>query len=151
VIVLDASVLVAFFASADTHHDLAAQILRAHADQEWGASVITVAELLVGPARSGPIEVAKANNALARLGIAELALPPNPTEGLAHLRVSTGLKLPDCVVLLTAERHAAPIATFDARLATVAHRRGIASIEAIPAPHRSGPQENPDDAAAPRG
>jgi predicted nucleic acid-binding protein len=144
-------VLVAYFASADLHHEQAGEILQVHADQEWAASVITVAELLVGPARSGPIEVARAVNALARLGIAELPLPQGTAEALAHLRVATGLRLPDCAVLLTAEHHGAQIATFDARLAAAAQRRGVAIVESATAGDPPGPPRNADDATSPPG
>jgi predicted nucleic acid-binding protein len=54
-------------------------------------------------------------------------LPGDAAGQLAELRAHTGLKLPDCCVLLTAERHGpAEIATFDARLARVAVERGLA-------------------------
>ncbi len=150
-IVLDASVLVAYFASADLHHEQAGEILRVHADQGWAASVITVAELLVGPARSGPIEVARAVNALARLGIAELPLPQGTAEALAHLRVATGLKLSDCAVLLTAEHRSAQLATFDAHLAAAAQRRGVAIVGSAVADDQPEPLGNPDDATSPPG
>ena len=53
-------------------------------------------------------------------------LPGDAAGQLAELRAHTGLKLPDCCVLLTAERHGpAEIATFDTRLARVAVERGL--------------------------
>ncbi|GAA0651373.1 hypothetical protein GCM10010174_88910 [Kutzneria viridogrisea] len=44
---------------------------------------------------------------------------------LAALRASTGLKMPDAVVLLTAEVSGAALATFDERLAAAAVGQGV--------------------------
>jgi rRNA-processing protein FCF1 len=44
---------------------------------------------------------------------------------LARLRVNTGLKLPDCCVLLTAMDRRATLASFDERLLAAAISRGI--------------------------
>ena len=44
---------------------------------------------------------------------------------LAELRVTTGLKLPDCAVLDVAIHHQASLATFDDALASAARRRGV--------------------------
>jgi predicted nucleic acid-binding protein len=44
---------------------------------------------------------------------------------LAELRVTTGLKLPDCCVLDAAISNSAAVATFDRALAAAAVRRGI--------------------------
>lgn len=47
---------------------------------------------------------------------------------LAELRASTGLKLPDCCVLLVARSAGLPVATFDARLADAAKSLGLVVI-----------------------
>jgi predicted nucleic acid-binding protein len=44
---------------------------------------------------------------------------------LAGLRAATGLKLPDCCVLLAAEQVGGGLGTFDDRLATAARERGV--------------------------
>jgi predicted nucleic acid-binding protein len=44
---------------------------------------------------------------------------------LAGLGAATGLKLPDCCVLLAAEQVDGAVATFDDRLAAVARERGV--------------------------
>jgi predicted nucleic acid-binding protein len=44
---------------------------------------------------------------------------------LAMLRAGTGLKMPDCCVLLAAEQTHGALATFDYRLATAAIERGL--------------------------
>jgi predicted nucleic acid-binding protein len=123
VIVLDASVLIAHLDRDDAHHAAARERLLALADRPFGASQLTLAEVLVAPTRTGAL--APAQRALADLALAELTLPPNASAQLAALRVDTGLKLPDCCVLLAAEAHAGSVLTFDDRLAREATRRGV--------------------------
>jgi predicted nucleic acid-binding protein len=125
VIVLDATVLIAHLDSGDAHHDAAETRLLELAHEPFGASSITLAEVLVGPARSGRLSDAQA--ALHALGVAELTLPVDAAERLAALRATTELKLPDCCVLLAAEEAPAGVLTFDARLAREAARRGLAA------------------------
>ena len=124
-IVLDATVLIAHLDNGDTHHDAAEARLLELAHEPFGASSITLAEVLVGPARAG--RLANAQAALQALGVAELRLPVDAAERLAALRVATELKLPDCCVLLAAEDVQARLLTFDARLAREAARRGLAA------------------------
>lgn len=59
-IVLDAGVLIAHFDATDTHHNRAGELLRLAADQDQplGASPITLAGVLVGPASAGRMEQA---------------------------------------------------------------------------------------------
>jgi predicted nucleic acid-binding protein len=123
VIVLDATVLIAHLDADDAHHDAAETHLLEVADQPFGASSITLAEVLVAPARAGCLADAKA--ALQALGVAELRLPVDAAERLATLRANTALKLPDCCVLLAAEDTPARVLTFDARLAREADRPGL--------------------------
>jgi predicted nucleic acid-binding protein len=123
VIVLDANVLIAHFDQSDVHHDLAAEHLLGAADEQFGASSITLAEVLVAPVRTGRLEDARA--ALRTLEVDEIPLPPNASERLAALRVETALKLPDCCVLLAAETSAGTVLTFDDRLARQATRLGL--------------------------
>ncbi len=122
--VLDASVLIAFFNSDDAHHEAALDILDAAADDDLLLSSISLAEVLVGPARSGNEE--SVLRALGRLEVDEEVLPADAAVQLARLRARTGLKLPDCCVLLAAQTASAQaVATFDARLAQVARERGL--------------------------
>ena len=122
-IVLDANVLIAHLDQHDVHHTTAKKRLLELADQPFGASSITLAEVLVAPTRAGSLPAAQA--ALRVLDIAELELPPNASERLAALRVDTSLKLPDCCVLLAAETSPGSVLTFDERLAREATRRGL--------------------------
>lgn len=126
-IVLDASVLIAHLDATDSHHERADRLLAASGNEELAASVVTMAEVLVGPSRTGTVDRALA-------ALAQLAVTPVPIERatpvrLALLRAETGLKLPDCCVLLAAEESGAAVATFDDRLAGAARSRGIRLFE----------------------
>jgi len=125
VIVLDATVLIAHLDGSDAHHEAAADALADVADQPFGASSITLAEVLVAPARAD--RLAEARQALQVLGVAEMALPADAAERLASLRAATELKLPDCCVLLAAEQAAGQVLTFDARLARESERLGLSA------------------------
>lgn len=124
-IVLDASILIAHLDAADEHHRRATAILVSAAtdDEDVAASPITLAEVLVGPARAGRLEQALA--ALRQLGVINVDLPTDAPAQLAELRAETGLKLPDCCVLLAATQMGASVATFDAAVAGAATRRGV--------------------------
>lgn len=124
-IVLDASVLIAHLDQEDALHAVARQRLRTAAAQGrgFGASTITLAEVLVLPTREGRLGSMRA--ALRTLDVDELPLPPHAAERLAALRSETSLKLPDCCVLLAAEEASGGVLTFDERLARAAAERGL--------------------------
>ena len=122
-IVLDASVLIAYLDGDDSHHESATKLLRAHALEPFGASQITLAETLVAPARAG--RLADARKALEKLAVRELPFADDASSRLADLRVGTGLKLPDCCVLLAAEDHHGGVASFDRSLRQRAQGLGI--------------------------
>lgn len=123
-IVLDACVLIAHFDQTDAFHDDAGKLLSLAAEESLAASPLTLAEVLVGPARTGRLD--RASAALAQLDIDTIGLDESAPVRLATLRAATSLKLPDCCVLLAAEQAGnATIATFDDRLATAARDRGI--------------------------
>jgi predicted nucleic acid-binding protein len=122
VIVLDASVLVAQLDHNDAHHAQAQELLLHGAEQDLAASPVTLAEVLVAPARAGQIERAAA--ALDELGVRAVPLDVDAHVRLATLRARTGLKLPDCCVLLATEQVHGALATFDDRLAAVGRDHG---------------------------
>ena len=127
-IVLDASVLIAHLDGCDRHHADAQSLLETNRQVSLGASPITLAETLVSPARAG--RLADAETALQQLGVDELALGENAPRRLARLRTDTGLKMPDCCVLLAAQnRHDARVASFDTDLLKAAHKLGLATAE----------------------
>jgi predicted nucleic acid-binding protein len=123
VIVLDASALIAFLGPSDALHERAVWAVLDLGPHELGVSPITHAEVLVGPIRAGTLERTRA--ALAALAVSELALSTDAAPRLAGLRADTGLKLPDCCVLLAALQSRSAILTFDQRLAAVARQLGI--------------------------
>jgi toxin FitB len=124
VIVLDASVLIGHLDGRDPHHERARELLAAHAGSRLGASAISLAETLIGPARSGKLGLAR--DALGQLAVEELAFDEDAPVRLATLRAETGLKLPDCCVLLAAQDHQGVLASFDKDLARSARGLGLA-------------------------
>lgn len=126
-IVLDASVVVAWFEPTDAHHDRAAGFFDSHLE-DFVLHPLTHAEVLVGPHRHGI--AGDVIHDLPILGVRTDLPDADQSARLATLRAETGLKLPDCCVLDIALVHRAPIATFDDRLADVARERGL---EVLPA------------------
>ncbi|GAB7142119.1 type II toxin-antitoxin system VapC family toxin [Mycobacterium riyadhense] len=127
-ILLDASILIGHFEPADSHHAQATAVLNAHLMDSFAASVITLAEVYAGAARSG--QAHRLKELLEQLCIEELDLPAGAALRLGELRAATNLKMPDCCVLYTAEHHDAAIATFDDKLAARAGDIGIAVVDA---------------------
>lgn len=122
-IVLDASVLIGHFEPADSHHGDATALLKAHLTDSFASSVVTLAEVYVGASRADQAD--RLEQLLAQLAIRSLELPADAAHRLGELRATTGLKLPDCCVLYTAERHHAAIATFDDTLVKRAKSIGL--------------------------
>ncbi len=118
VIVLDASVLIAHLDERDGQHERAVERLLEVAEQPLACSPITLAEVLVGPARHGRLDAAR--SAVVALGVHEIPFAGDAAAQLASLRVETGLKLPDCCVLLAAQDAGAEVLTFDDKLARAA-------------------------------
>lgn len=125
-IVLGASVLIAYLDSEDTHHTRAESLLVREVDDDFAASTLTLAEVLVMPARQGRLQVAR--DALDGLEVRELTLTADAATRLAQLRAGTGLKMPDCCVLLVAEDLDARVASFDERLVKVATSRDLVVV-----------------------
>ncbi len=125
-IVLDASVLIAYLDGEDDHHAAAEQLLAQAIDDDLAASSLTLAEVLVVPVRDGRLDPVRA--VLRDLEIQELRFPADTAVRLAQLRARTGLKMPDCCVLLAAEVAAASVASFDERLAQAAEDRSLAVL-----------------------
>jgi len=112
VIVVDASVLIAYLDRSETHHDAAVRLLE-EAVPPLIVHPITVAEVMVAPTRRSAAEAVWSD--LVAIGV-EIDDAPLDPRALARLRVETGCKMPDCCVLATASTRQAPIATFDERL-----------------------------------
>ncbi len=129
-IVLDASVVIAHFASHDAHQGAASAFFRSQTDTGFLVHSLTLTEILVGPIRAG--REGFALKQLADLGIDEWAPGRGSAARLARLRVETGLKLPDCCVLDAAMVTRSALATCDAALARAAASVGVAVVELEP-------------------
>ena len=121
-IVLDASVLIAHLDADDAHHDRARTFLGDIAGEGLAANLLTLAEVLVGPARIGQLD--QTNAALRRLQVDTLGFDQHAPVRLATLWATTSLRLPDCCVLLATEQTDGSMATFDERLAAAARSHG---------------------------
>jgi len=130
VIVFDANVLIAHLSDTDRHRDRAQSLLEANNGESWGASAVTLAEVLVYPVRAGSL--AEAEAALVSLDVQEVPLGSGASGRLAEMRGQLGLKMPDCCVLLAAQNNEAALATFDARLISAAENLGIAVVSGDP-------------------
>ncbi|CAN5568558.1 hypothetical protein BH23ACT6_BH23ACT6_07650 [soil metagenome] len=124
-IALDASVLIAHFNPSDTHHHEATHILLDSGPEAMMAHGITLAEILVGAVRAGRHDAMLRD--LQAMDVATAPTDEDEPVRLAHLRVGSGLKLPDCCVLDVGMRHAAVVATFDSALSAAVRRYGLST------------------------
>ena len=122
-IVLDAGVLIAHLESTDAHNRRATQLLLSAAEDQMVVSPITMAEVLVGPARAHQLE--RFQGILRDLELTTVPLTEDSPVRLANLRATRRLRMPDCCVLLAAEMAGAAIATFDHQLAEAASDLGV--------------------------
>jgi predicted nucleic acid-binding protein len=127
VIVLDASVLIALFSESDSHHERSARFFRRHAAGGFALHSMTLAEILVGGARAG--RLAGLQRDIRAIGAEAIVPDAGEPLLLAEIRATTGLKLPDCCVLSAALLLAAPLVTFDDRLARAAASQGVGVVE----------------------
>jgi predicted nucleic acid-binding protein len=125
-IVLDASVVIAHLDANDAQHDRAGEVLRGAGAEVLAIHPITLAEVLVGPTRTGQQKVVLEALDLLDVEILGFGDHTAPVQ-LAELRATTRLKLPDCCVLHAAMEAGATIATFDLDLARAARERGLLS------------------------
>ena len=122
-IVVDANVLIGLYDPLDANHSVARYLLRAHASTQLAMSALTLAEFLIRPAATG--KVAPAEAFVASMGIIVSPLLAADAPRIAYIRATSGLKLPDAVVLWLAQASAARLMTLDDRLAKAAIAAGI--------------------------
>jgi predicted nucleic acid-binding protein len=127
-IVLDASVISAFLNTSDVNNGAASVFLSQNLDRGFAVHPLTLSEVLVGGARLGRASELLAD--LADLGIGALECARDEPMLLAEFRVTTGLKMPDCCVLVAALHESAPLATFDQALARAALALGLRVLPA---------------------
>lgn len=144
-IVLDANVIIAYLDGENVHHQRAEELLALEIDDDFGANSLTLAEVLVLPAREKQLDAVR--TILDELDVQELPFPGQTAVRLAELRAETGLKMPDCCVLLAAETHDARVASFDSQLtrAAVGRQVDVISHEVAAAVGRrnGGRRQNP--------
>lgn len=121
-IVLDAGVLIGLLDSGDAHHSAAVALLEGQSPP-YLVHALTLAEVLVGPARRGRAEEVARD--LTGIGVQVAELGPDEPLDLARLRAEWGMKMPDTCVLATAARYDTFLATFDRQLAAVALRAAL--------------------------
>ena len=125
-IVADANVVIAASTPGHVHHRAAVAIVLEHGRDGMALHSLTLAEVLVGPARAGA--QVEARQVLSEAGFTLAAQGDPAPEDLARVRATTALTMPDACVLALAEHLAAPLATVDKRLAREAAARGVAVI-----------------------
>lgn len=127
-VVLDAGVLIAQLDHGDALHQRAVRLLESLGRVRLVASVLTVAECLVHPAKVGGAP--RIERALTSLGLERMALEVDDAAALATVRADTGLRMPDAAVVHAAEKLQAELATTDRALARAARDRGLVVHEA---------------------
>ena len=125
-IVVDASVLIAFLDERDGHHAAAVQLLSGN-DESFSVHTLNLAEPLVYGVQTNRLD--QMATAIAALGVHEYERLPAESRRLAQMRAATGLKLPECCALALAEATSSALATFDARLASIARQRAVAVLD----------------------
>jgi predicted nucleic acid-binding protein len=118
VIVLDANVLIAYLDESNVHHQRAVEVLVS--DDDLRIAPLTVAEVLVHPARSGD-----ASAVLTRLLAVGVTVDQGAADPvlLATLRAETPVKMPDAIVVELAIRLNCAVESFDNRVVEVARGR----------------------------
>lgn len=128
-IVLDANVIIAFLDEKNVHHSRSIDLLSEYEFAPWVMHEVTLAEVLAGPAKAGTVAAEKVWAAIQELGVISAESEVSPL-GVATLRAETGLPIPDCLVILTADGPDSEnqIMTFDEPLAAKASELGYSVL-----------------------
>jgi predicted nucleic acid-binding protein len=103
-VVLDASVVIAFLDPDDALHDGAVEALTEHQHDDLVIPLSVYAEILVAPYRRGAPAVAEVEAFLADFGVRSEPMTPPIARAAAQLRgKSRSVRLPDALVLATAD------------------------------------------------
>ena len=141
IVVLDASVLIGHLEANDPLHAKATAIMEATAGHRRVAAALTRAEVLVGYARS--VGEQRGCAVLAALRVDTVAVLAGEDSDelseraqawaslVARTRTRSGLKMPDAVVLATAEQVGGLVAALDGRLMRAARDAGRAFEPAL--------------------
>jgi predicted nucleic acid-binding protein len=122
-LILDASVLIGLLDTADAHHDRSIDDVEA-ADRDGRQLLLPASaysETLVAFARAGRLDDAR--EAIVAMGITVVPLTDKIAELAAELRARhKRLRLPDAIVLATAQERDARLLSYDRRLSQLAGR-----------------------------
>ena len=127
-IILDATFLIAFLDEHDPHHRDSKDLIEANFVEGFAVSAVTLAEVLVHPAKAGKED--RALSSIRRLGVKTIGVEPDGGMSIAHLRANHAIRMPDALVLHCALSTGSRIATFDRGLKTAAHEAGLGTVEA---------------------
>jgi predicted nucleic acid-binding protein len=120
-LILDASVLIGLLDTADTHHERAIDDVEA-ADREGQQLLLPASaysETLVAFARARRLE--EARRAITAMGITIVSLTDTIAERAAELRARhSRLRLPDAIVLATAQEMSGSLLSYDRKLSQLA-------------------------------
>ncbi len=122
-LILDASVLIGLLDTADAHHDRSIDDVEAadRAGQRLLLPASAYSKTLVAFARAG--RLSEARNAIADMGIAVIPLTGSIAERAAELRANhERLRLPDAIVLATAQEESGELLSYDRRLSQLADK-----------------------------
>lgn len=123
IVVLDAGVLIALSSESNTHHEWAMGMFLHTLSQELSMSALTYAEVMVHPAKAGRAQ--ELQQRLSGLQIQVRPFDQSDVAELATLRVESGLRMPDAVVLHESLTLGATLATTDKILNREARKRGV--------------------------
>jgi predicted nucleic acid-binding protein len=124
--VLDASVVIAFLDADDAHHSAAVGAVERAGSGAMVLPASAYAEVLVDPWRAGADAVTVVKRFLAELGVRVEPLTADVAERAARLRAShRSLRLPDALVLATADALDATALTADRSWPRVSRRARI--------------------------
>jgi hypothetical protein len=120
-VVLDTSVIIGFLDPEDALHEACVAAISKHQHDDLVAPASVYAEILVAPYRVGPDAVAEIEAFVSDFAIRVEPVTASVARAAARLRGErTALRIPDALVLATAEEIAADmLLTGDARLAAV--------------------------------
>jgi len=132
---LDAGVIIAFLDGADAHHNAARSALSTSVDnaERLAIAASALAECLVGPARRSTKAVELVRTVIDRLPVSVVHLDEEIATQAAMLRARhRSLKLPDALVIATAEHYSADrLITTDRKWPTAKAMKLTVSIEQI--------------------
>ena len=122
-LVLDASVLIAYFSPLDGHHASAVARLRRASRDECIVIASVLAEILVHPYRTGPKAVSDVEAALAALSMVIRPVDASLARRAAELRAShRPLRLGDALVIAAGDELDAEVVTADATWSRISRR-----------------------------